>query len=253
MSRLTRREFVKASLATAAGFGITSALPMGCSKVIGANDQVRVAIIGVGRQGRGYVNLFHKIPGVKVAAICDVDKSHLNRAVKILTDQGEKPDSYSDIRKVLDRKDIDAIIVVTPNHWHALATVWGCQAGKDVYVEKPVSHEIWEGQQMIAAAKKYNRIVQAGIQSRSDNALEAAFKWIQEGNLGKIKVARGFCYKPRKSIGKVSSPTPTPGVNYNIWLGPAPKKPLMRKELHYDWHWQWDTGNGDAEYSYRDF
>jgi predicted dehydrogenase len=181
-----------------------------------------------------------------VAAICDVDESHLGRAVKIVTDQGGKPGAHTDIRKVLDDKNIDALIVVTPNHWHALATVWGCQAGKDVYVEKPVSHDIWEGRQMIAAAKKYNRIVQAGIQARSDKAMQEAFDWLQAGNLGKILVARGFCYKERLSIGKVTAPTPIPqGVNYNLWLGPAEKTPLMRKELHYDWHWQWNTGNGD--------
>jgi predicted dehydrogenase len=166
--------------------------------------------------------------------------------VKILTDQGEQPAAHTDIRKVLDDKNIDAMVVVMPNHWHALATVWGCQAGKDVYVEKPVSHNVWEGRQMIAAAKKYKRVVQSGIQARSDQALQDAFDWLQAGNLGKILVARGFCIRERPSIGKVTEPTPIPPeVDYELWTGPAEKTPLMRQELHYDWHWQWNTGNGD--------
>jgi predicted dehydrogenase len=138
------------------------------------------------------------------------------------------------------------VIVAAPNHWHALATVWACQAGKDVYVEKPVSHTIWEGRQMVAAARKYRRIVQSGTQRRSDAGLQEAIAYIREGHIGKITLARGLCYVRRGSIGKVDGPQTVPAsVDYDLWCGPAPKEPLMRRNLHYDWHWVWSTGNGD--------
>jgi len=150
------------------------------------------------------------------------------------------------VRKLLDDKNIDAISTATPNHWHALISVWACQAGKDVYVEKPVSHNVWEGRKIVEAARKYNRIVQTGTQSRSSAALREAIAWVQAGNIGKIKIARGLCYKPRPSIGKVDGPQPVPeSINYDLWCGPAPKTPLMRTKLHYDWHWVWATGSGD--------
>jgi len=179
-------------------------------------------------------------------ALCDADKAILDREVKKFKDRNEKVDAYTDVRKLLEDKNIDAIVTATPNHWHSLVTVWACQAGKDVYVEKPVSHNIWEGRKMVEAARKYKRIVQAGTQSRSDEAVQEAFEYIHRGELGKIVVARGFCYKRRKSIGKVDGPQPIPeSVDYDLWTGPAPLGPLMRKSLHYDWHWVWATGNGD--------
>ena len=146
----------------------------------------------------------------------------------------------------MENKNIDAICIATPNHWHSLIGIWACQADKDVYVEKPVSHNVWEGAQLVKAARKYNRIVQTGTQKRSDLGIKEAFEYIQQGNIGKILVARGFCYKRRGSIGKVAGPQPVPkALNYDLWTGPAPLNPLMRQQLHYDWHWVWPTGNGD--------
>jgi predicted dehydrogenase len=240
MRRITRREFVKSSLAA----GATLALPF--SSVRGANNDIRVAVVGVRNQGSNHINWFRKIPGVRVVAICDADKSFLDREEKKIRDRNERVDTYIDYRKLLEDKNIDAIITATPNHWHALVTIWGCQADKDVYVEKPVSHNIREGRKMVEAARKYNRIVQAGTQRRSDEGLKEAIEYVREGNLGKILIVYGIVYVRRGSIGKVSGPQPFPeSVDYNLWCGPAPKAPLMRKSLHYNWHWVWPTGNGD--------
>ena len=165
---------------------------------------------------------------------------------KAFKDRGADVALYGDLRKVLDDKTIDAVVVATPNHWHALATVWACQAGKDVYVEKPLAYNIWEGRQMVAAARKHGRMVQVGTQSRSSPALQQAFQYLHSGQLGAIRWARAIVYRPRVGIGKVSAPTPVPAtVDYDLWCGPSPKAPLMRKQLHYDWHWFWSTGNGE--------
>jgi predicted dehydrogenase len=153
---------------------------------------------------------------------------------------------YADVRQLLENKDIDAVSIATPNHWHSLMAIWACQAGKDVYVEKPISHNVWEGRRVVEAAARYGRIVQAGTQSRSDEALIELAAYLRSGQLGKILRARGFCYKRRESIGLVSGPQPIPaGVDYDLFCGPAPLEPLRRKQLHYDWHWVWATGNGD--------
>ena len=247
MSSFTRRDFIKNSLAAAAGVGITSTMPAAVrAKVRGANEDIRVAVVGVGNQGTGHIGYFHSLEGVRVVALCDTDRAHLDREAKKFDERNEKVDTYIDVRKLLDDKNIDAITIATPNHWHSLITIWACQAGKDVYVEKPVSHNIWEGRKMVAAARKYNRIVQTGTQSRSDDALQKAIQYIREGNLGKLLFARGLCYRDRRSIGKVNGPQPVPDtLDYNLWTGPAPLTPLMRTRLHYDWHWVWPTGNGD--------
>ncbi|MDB5295734.1 MAG: oxidoreductase domain protein [Phycisphaerales bacterium] len=162
------------------------------------------------------------------------------------TKPATKVTPYADLRKLLDNKDIDAISTATPNHWHALISIWACQAGKDVYVEKPVSHNVSEGRRIVEAARKYDRIVQAGMQARSNMALKAAYAWVQAGNLGKIKVSRGLCYKRRGTIGKTTGDQPIPkSVDYELWTGPAAMQPLHREKLHYEWHWQWNCGNGD--------
>ena len=262
MKKLTRRNFIKKSLATAAGVGITSSLPQRAwSKVLGANNNIRVAIVGLGgdrmRQkaaksftvdgGKGahMIDAFRDISGVRVVALCDPDRFNLGRDVKRYFND-ENVETYTDVRKVLEKKDIDAVYVATPNHWHALITIWACQAGKDVYVEKPVSWSIWEGRKMVEAARKYNRIVQSGTGFRSSDVTQRAINYINEGNLGKIKLARSICYRYRPSIGKVSSPEPVPKtVDYDLWCGPGPNTPLMRKNLHYDWHWVWPFGNGE--------
>jgi len=220
------------------------------SKVRGANDDIRVAVVGLGSvmggKGKQHVSDFRQLAGVRVVALCDADREILNGEVKKFIDNKEKVDAYTDVRKLLEDKRIDAIVVATPNHWHSLLTVWGCQAGKDVYVEKPVSHNIREGRKSVEAARKYNRIVQAGTQNRSDEGLREAFEYIGQGNIGKILAARGICYKRRESIGKVDGPVAIPeSVDYDLWTGPAPLEPLRRRNLHYDWHWAWATGNGD--------
>lgn len=223
---------------------LAMALPF--SRVLGANEDIRVAVVGINNQGSNHINWFRNIPGVRVVAICDADQMVIDREVKKFKDRNETVATYQDYRKLLESKEIDAVVTATPNHWHALVTVWGCQAGKDVYVEKPVSHTIWEGQQMVKAARAHNRIVQSGTQRRSDTGLQEAIAWIREGYLGKMTLVRGIVYVQRSSIGKVDGPQPIPqSVDYNLWCGPAPKGDLMRKRLHYDWHWVWPTGDGD--------
>ncbi|MHC4517364.1 MAG: Gfo/Idh/MocA family protein [Planctomycetota bacterium] len=240
MVRTTRRSLLKGTLAA----GASLAVPF--SRARGANDDIRVAVVGIRSQGSNHIKWFSKIPGVRVVAICDADRAFLDREATEFKDRNETVDTYVDYRKLLEDRSIDAVITATPNHWHALVTVWACQAGKDVYVEKPISHNIWEGRQMVKAARKYNRIVQSGTQRRSDTGLQEAIEYINQGNLGKVTLVRGIIYVRRDSIGKVDSPQPVPEtVDYNLWTGPAPMQPLKRKNLHYDWHWVWPTGNGD--------
>ncbi len=238
--RISRRDFVKSSIAV----GLSTIVPH--SRARGANGDIRVAVVGIRSQGSNHIKWFGAIPGVRVVAICDADRSFLEREAKKFTDRGEKVDTYMDYRKLLEDKNIDAVITATPNHWHALVTVWACQAGKDVYVEKPVCHNIWEGRRMVEAAREYNRIVQSGTQRRSDEGLREAIEYVKQGNLGAIKLVRGLVYVRRDSIGKVDGPQLVPeSVDYNLWCGPSPMLPLTRKSLHYDWHWVWPTGDGD--------
>jgi len=184
--------------------------------------------------------------GTRLVALCDVDRDTLSYQVKRAEELGEQVKGYTDVRALLEDKDIDVVTFATPNHWHSLGSIWAIQAGKDVYVEKPVSHEVWEGRQLVNAARKYNRIVQAGTQCRSSQGIAEAIDWLRQGHMGKIVRARGLCYKRRPSIGHVSASQPPPAtVDYNLWCGPAPLDPLTRTRLHYDWHWVWPTGNGD--------
>jgi predicted dehydrogenase len=243
MNTLTRRDFLKTSLLA----GGTLSLPAHLwSQAGGANSDIRVAVVGFGGRGQSHISAFSKLPGVRLVALCDADEKILQRSVRSLEDKGTKVEGYRDVRKLLENKDVDVITTATPNHWHSLITIWSCQAGKDVYVEKPVSHNVYEGRKCVEAARKYNRIVQTGTQSRSNEALRQALAWVKEGNLGKIQISRALCYKRRPSIGKVDGPQPIPPeIDYELWCGPAEKLPLMRKRLHYDWHWVWNTGNGD--------
>ncbi len=246
MSKLNRRDFMK----TAAAAGAVLAAYSPLSKVRGANDDIRLAVVGVGGQGSNHTRIFTKLRGVRLVAVCDADKDHVAARVRDFEKQGQKLDGHVDMRELLDRKDIDAITSATPNYWHSLTTIWACQAGKDVYIEKPVSHNIWEGRKMVEAARKYKRIVQTGTQKRSSEAHKAAYEWIRQGHIGEIKWARAFCYKPRFSgngiVHGTNGPNPVPeGVDYNLWCGPAQMEPLRRKQLHYKWHWVWNTGSGD--------
>ena len=241
--KISRRSFLQtASLATAGA----ALAPRLWSQVPGANSDIRVAMIGLGNRSKDHLASYDALSGVRVVALCDPDSSRLNAVAEARRAKGKPVQTFTDLRLILSRRDVDAVSIATPNHWHSLAAVWACQAGKDVYVEKPISENIWEGRQAVAAAAKYSRVMQAGTQSRSRLDLAAAVAWVRAGHLGKIKVVRGLCYKRRPSIGLTVGPQPVPAsVNYDLWLGPAPMAPLRRKHLHYDWHWFWATGAGD--------
>ncbi len=209
------------------------------------NDTVRVACVGVRGRGRSHIHAYSGMPNVEIAAICDIDESILNaRLGEIEKAKGKRPAGYTDLRKLLEEKSIDAISIATPNHHHTLQTIWACQAGKDVYVEKPCAHDMFEARQVVAAAQKYGRIVQHGTQQRSAIGREAV-RQMREGLIGDVYMARGLCYKRRDTIGrKPVSPVPD-GVHYDLWLGPAPEHEFTANRFHYNWHWFWDYGNGD--------
>ena len=246
MSAITRRVFLGSAAAAAATTTLGCRASAGTAAV-SPNQQLRVAVVGLRGRGNDHVNNYAKLPGVEVAALCDVDRNVLEAAKARAIEAGATdPMTIVDYRELLERDDIDAVSIATPNHWHALQAVWACQAGKDVYLEKPVSHNVWEGRQIVHAAAKYDRIVQTGTQIRSSPSIQDALAWVNEGHIGEIQLARGLCYKPRQSIGRVEGAQQVDAaVDYDLWCGPAPKKPLMRERLHYDWHWVFDTGNGD--------
>jgi len=221
--------------------GASIALP-----ALGASDRISVGITGLRGRGRDHIEQFAKFREARIAAVCDVDSAQVERAVALVEKlTGAKPKTYRDFRQMLDDKEIDAVTVATCNHWHALQTVWACQAGKDVYLEKPASHNIWEGRRAVEATRKYKRIVQVGMQSRSIAHKRRAIELLRQGVIGKVYMARGICFKRRKSIGKRPDGPVPPGVDFNTWLGPAPLRPFNPNRFHYNWHWFWDTGNGD--------
>jgi predicted dehydrogenase len=236
---MERRHFLVSSAAAAGAF---AARPLLGSP----NDRVRVACVGVRGQGGSHIKNYLKMPNVEIAAVCDIDESVLNKRLgEIEKESGKKPEGYTDLRKVLENKDIDAISIATPNHNHTLQTIWALQAGKDVYVEKPCSHNIYECQQIVKAAKKYNKIVQHGVNARSSPGLQEAVQKMRDGAIGDVYLAKGLCYKWRDTIGRAPvSPVPA-GVHYDLWLGPAPLHEFTKNRFHYNWHWFWDYGNGD--------
>ncbi|MGI8784870.1 MAG: Gfo/Idh/MocA family protein [Acidobacteriota bacterium] len=243
MKRLNRREFLQAS---ATGAVVTTAFtPAKASSLPSYNGTVRVGIVGFNGRGRDHIQGFTKLANVEVAALCDVDETVLNKGVAQLTKDGKKPKGYTDMRRLFEDKDIDVVSIATPNHWHSLAAIWAIQAGKDVYVEKPCSHNVWEGRQLVNAARKYNRIVQHGTQSRSTAAMSEAMQKLNEGVIGKVYMARALCYKWRPTIGRQPAEAPPSGLHYDLWLGPGPKRPYSKNLVHYNWHWNWDFGNGD--------
>ncbi len=243
MAQLTRRSFLQKSALITAGAAFSA---RSWSQVSGANGDIRLAIAGLNGRGKELARDFRTIPGVRIVALCDVDTAVLDRELATARAAGTSPDTVVDFRELLARRDIDAIAIATPNHLHALQSIWAMEAGKDVLHEKPVSHNIWEGAQILAAQKKYRRIVQVNTQSRSSVAIAEALAWTRAGNIGKVTAVRGLVYKRRLSIGKTTGPVPVPvTVNYDLFQGPAPLVPLRRVNFHYDWHWQWATGNGD--------
>src|SRR5579859_2858304 len=241
---IDRRDFLKTT-----GKAVTvgaAALALG-GKILGANDRVRVAICGVRGRGNDHLHGYAKVPGAQIAALCDVDEGVLNQRLDDAEKLGfARPKPYGDIRKLLEDKDIDAISIAAPNHWHSLMAIWACQAGKDVYVEKPCSHNLFEGRQLVRAVKKYNRICQHGSQSRSNPGMVEAIHRLHDGTIGDVYLARAICFKWRQSIGRTPVESVPAGVNYDLWTGPAPLKPFTRNRFHYNWHWIWDTGNGEA-------
>ena len=243
MRDCTRRTFMKTSLATVGSLTLTSgAWP----RIRGANDDIRVGIVGVRKKGKEHIQDFRRLSGVRVVAICDADTQWLDIETKKLKDRNLTVETYVDYRKMLENENIDAVVLCVPDHWHALMTIWACQVGKDVYCEKPASHNIWEGRKMVEAARKYKRIVQIGSQDRSDVGLIPLAEYIKQGNLGEVQCVHGITYNARLSIGKVSGPQPIPATcDYSLFQGPAPLTPLMRENLHYDWHWCWPTGTGE--------
>ena len=257
MKPATRRDFLTSSITSGVALGMPRMMygAERSTRSTSPSETVRVAVVGLGSTtavggvgGRGHqlIPRIREIPGVSITAICDVDQAHVDREAQAFMKRGEKVATHTDLRRVFDDQTIDAVVIALPNHWHALATIWACQASKDVYVEKPFSYNLWEGQQMVAAARKHGRMVQVGTQNRSSTLLRGAFDFLRGGEVGGIRYAHALVYRGRDGIGSVTAPTPPPAtVDYDLWCGPAPKAPLMRKQLHYEWHWFWGTGNGE--------
>ncbi|MDR3198021.1 MAG: Gfo/Idh/MocA family oxidoreductase [Planctomycetaceae bacterium] len=244
---LTRRTFVKKSMAVlgmASTFAISGTQSSG--QILGANERLRVGVVGINGRGQSHIKEFGSMKDAEVTFLIDVDsKLHGPVAAKVERDHGNKPICVQDVRKALDDKNLDAISIATCNHTHSLFTIWACQAGKDVYVEKPCSHNIFEGRKCVEAAEKYKRIVQHGTQQRSSAQRFLNLAALKSGKYGTLKIAKGYCCKPRWSIGFKPEETPPETLNWDIWLGPAPLQPFHRNLVHYNWHWFWDTGCGD--------
>ncbi|MCX6621814.1 MAG: Gfo/Idh/MocA family oxidoreductase [Acidobacteria bacterium] len=229
------------------GAGAAALSQVAKPKLYGANDRIRIATLGVHGRGNSHINGFGALPGVEVAVLCDPDAELLaKQAAKYQEKYGHKFETETDLRKVFERKDIDAVSIATPNHWHALAAIWACQAGKDVYVEKPGCHNVFEGRKLIEAAHKYNRIVQHGVQLRSSEAVQEAIGHLRKGVIGNVYMARGLVFRWRPSIGKKPAEAPPSTLNWDIWQGPAQERPFSRNIVHYNWHWNWTYGNGDV-------
>lgn len=243
----SRRTFLRHSSAILAGGflagGANSLSAASYGRVVGANEKLRGAVIGFNGQGKSHIEAIKD----HLVALCDCDGKVLAGAIdEFEKKHGRRVDGVEDFRTLVERPDIDFVTIATPNHTHALIAITAIVAGKDVYVEKPVSHNVWEGRQIVHAARQHGRVVQTGTQSRSSVALHEAKQFVDDGGLGKLLYAVGTCYKPRKAIGKLSKPLEIPAhVNYDLWCGPAEKRELLRPKLHYDWHWDFNTGNGD--------
>jgi predicted dehydrogenase len=247
-----RREFIKKSILGTAGVAIGG---MGFStrsydSIVGSNDRINLAVIGIRGQGGSHIDSWCSLKenrNVRLKTICDVDEQYFAEKSKTVLDKtGVKPATEWDMRKIFDDKEIHAVSFAVPNHWHALGTILACQAGKHVYVEKPACHNIFEGRKMIEASRKYNVRVQTGLQNRSINSVIEAIRFLHDGGIGEVYMAKGLCYKPRDSFGIAKDSTPPATLHYERWLGPAPYRPYNEKRIHYNWHWFWDTGNGDT-------
>ena len=268
-NKISRRKFIKKSSAGLAGAAMfSSALSYG--RILGSNDTMQMAVIGLRGRGGSHISNFSKMKNIRLKYLVDVDENLFKeRLDEVEKSVGYRPQTEWDMRRVFDDKEIDAVSVATPNHWHALSTIWAAQAGKHVYVEKPSSHNVFEGRKMIEAADKYGVMVQVGFQNRSILNTNRAIKFIRDGNLGEVYMTRGLCFKPRADIGKYPDGAMKAGekfrmnlesdryltpytdgylknVHYDQWLGPAPERAFNRNRFHYNWHWHWDYGNGDT-------
>jgi predicted dehydrogenase len=244
MSRINRRSFLKSSSVVAAGFTIAGTKASG--RVLGANDTIRVGVAGLNGRGSEHVDQFSQMKGVQITYLIDPDKRTWDRRVDTVKKRGgNTPTTVQDVRKALDDKELDALSIATPNHWHSLMTIWACQAGKDVYVEKPCSHNIHEGRMAVETARKHDRIVQHGTQGRSESGWARIAELVQSGKYGKLLISRALCYKRRDSIGTKPDTEPPAELDYSLWLGPAQRRPFNGNYVHYNWHWFWDFGNGD--------
>lgn len=229
-------------------FFLGAATAAAAQRVMGANDRPTLVVIGIGGRGRDHINGYGQLKDqVDIFGVCDVNQAARERGQTLVEKlNGKKPKEYDDMKKVFADKEVDAVSFATPNHWHALGTIWAVEAGKDVYVEKPASHNIYEGKKMLDAARKHGRMVQVGSQSRSIPHKIEAMKRLQEGVIGKIYQAKALCYKRRKSIGRTPElDSPPPGIDWDKFLGPAPMRKFSQNRFAYNWHWFWDTGNGD--------
>jgi len=250
MSKKNRRQFLEDSMlaaaAAVAAVPATSALAADEKPSDSPSEKLGVAVVGCGGRGGDHLEAFTGRPDTEVLYVVDIDENTGKRRAKMVADkQGREPKVIVDMREAFDDPAVNIVSTATPNHWHSLVAIWAMQAGKDVYVEKPVSHNVSEGRRCVEAARKYNRICQTGTQSRSNPGMREAMQYVHDGKIGKVSVSRGLCYKRRPTIGPKGEYEVPAGVNYDLWLGPAPLAPLTRPRFHYDWHWQWPYGNGD--------
>jgi predicted dehydrogenase len=239
---ISRRTFLKE-----AGVAAGAALAAG-PRVLGANEEIRLAVIGCGGRSQVHLAEFGKLPGVRIVAVCDPDRVRLAAAARSVAAKfNYRPEEVVDVRRLMQRKDLDAVSVATMQYWHSLPTIWACQTGRHVYVEKPLAHFIWEGRQMVRAARKHRRLVQVGTQNRSIKGYAALASWLKEGHLGKIQYVTCFANKPRRSVGKRTEPLPIPAtLDYELWCGPARKDPIYRDQLQYDCSFTWNMGDGES-------
>jgi len=242
--RQTRRKFIQNSAAAAAVLSVPSVIP---AHAFGANDRINAAVLGINGRGKSHIKSLMVQDNVEVTTLCDPDMNLLKERQKSFKETYDKDVALEqDLRRVIDDKDIDVISIASPNHWHALSVIWACQAGKDVYVEKPGSHNIWEGRKMVEATQKYDRVVQHGVQLRSSPSVNEAVELLRDGYIGRVYMSRGLVFRWRPSIGDQGFESVPDGIDYDLWTGPAPKRPFTRNLVHYNWHWHWDYGNGDV-------
>lgn len=259
MANVTRRTFLGSSLAAAGGGFLTSTdnvakgfagIQKSIGRPLGANDRIRVGVAGIRSMGWNHIVALAKLKessNVEILCLIDPDSSMFESRSQLCEERGGYRPAYcvQDVRYALEDRHLDGLSIATPNHWHALMTIWACQAGKDVLVEKPMSHNVREGRIAVETARKYKRIVQHGTQRRCERGWARAIALVKSGKLGKLKIARGICYRDRPSIGWQPHTQPPKELDYNLWLGPAPEMPFHSNRVHYNWHWLWETGNGD--------